>query len=645
VTAVNTPPAVTLPPQALTFSRTLGAIAIAPALVASDSDSPNLTGATITLGGYVAGQDSLIFADQNGITGSFNAITGTLALSGTATVVLYQAALRSLIYSNNSETPATNPRTVSISLTDGTATSNTATVQIQFENRLRVPVLDLNGSSSLGIDFSSTFVISGAPVAIAASDARLTGQNGTIASAQVRISNLLDGNAEELLVDTTGTGINAAYSQGTLTLSGAASLDSYLQVLRTVQYQNRSDNPDRATRVILFSVNDGTTTSEPAQTTVQITQVNLSAIVTTPATDFINAPGGDNKVVSLLENLQQNDTIDGGTGMDTFVLTNGTGAAVVEVTNASNQMSGILNGITTVRGFESFDFSNFSGTVTMVGSDAMNDDLMGGTGNDEIHGKAGSDRLVGNSGNDLLDGGAGNDTMNGGAGDDTYRIDDSSDVIIESVDDGFDTIQSSLSQFRLGENLEDIILIGNAGSGTGNNLSNNITGNGLGNTLIGGGGDDFIVGSGGKDSLLGDVGDDRLDGGAGKDRLVGGSGDDILIGGQGRDRLKGGQGKDTFFLESSKRSSRDTIADFRAADDRIVVSRTGFSMDLRGGTIAASEFALGSRAQDSGDRFIYDQNSGELFFDADGTGAAAQVLVARLRNRAAIGHANISVTI
>jgi Ca2+-binding RTX toxin-like protein len=119
----------------------------------------------------------------------------------------------------------------------------------------------------------------------------------------------------------------------------------------------------------------------------------------------------------------------------------------------------------------------------------------------------------------------------------------------------------------------------------------------------------------------------------------------MLIGGQGRDRLKGGQGKDTFFLGSSKRNSRDTIADFRAADDRIVVSRTGFSMDLRGGTIAASEFALGSRAQDSGDRFIYDQNSGELFFDADGTGAAAQGLVARLRNRAAIGHANISVTI
>jgi large repetitive protein len=645
VTSVNTPPAVTIPAQTLVFSRSLGAIAIAPTLVASDPDSPNLTGATITLGGYVAGQDSLVFADQNGISGSFNAVTGTLALTGTASVALYQAALRSLIYSNNSETPATNPRTISISLTDGATTSNTATTQIQFESRLSVPVLDLNGSSSLGIDFSSTFVISGAPVAIAASDARLTGQNGTIASAQVRISNLLDGNAEELLVDTTGTEITAVYRQGTLTLSGSASLDSYLQVLRTVKYQNRLDNPDRATRVILFSVSDGVTTSEPAQTTVQITQVNLNALVTTPATDVIFAPGGDDKVISLLENLQQNDTIDGGSGTDTFVLTNGAGSAVVDVANSANQISGILTGITVIRNFESFDLSGFSGNAKMFGSDSLNDDLIGGMGNDELYGRAGNDRLVGNAGNDLLDGGSGNDTMNGGAGDDTYRIDSIGDVIIEAVDDGFDTVQSSLSQTKLGENLEDLILIGNAVSGTGNSLSNNMTGNGLGNTLIGGGGDDFITGSGGRDSLIGDMGDDRLDGGAGRDRLVGGSGDDMLIGGRGQDRLKGGQGKDTFFLDSAKRSSRDTITDFRASDDRIVVARAGFSPDLREGTIAPSEFTLGSRAQDSSDRFIYDQNSGELFFDADGTGATAQVLVARLSNRAAIGSSNIGVAL
>ncbi|NJR38005.1 MAG: calcium-binding protein [Leptolyngbyaceae cyanobacterium CSU_1_4] len=156
---------------------------------------------------------------------------------------------------------------------------------------------------------------------------------------------------------------------------------------------------------------------------------------------------------------------------------------------------------------------------------------------------------------------------------------------------------------------------------------------------------DFIIGSGGKDTLLGDRGADRLNGGAGKDRLVGGGGNDMLNGGQGKDRLTGGKGKDVFFIESAKRNSRDMIVDFRAAVDRITVSKQGFSSALREGTIAASEFTLGSGAKDSSDRFIYDQSSGNLFFDADGTGGTGQVWVARLANRAAIRSSNIGVAL
>jgi large repetitive protein len=645
VTSVNDAPTITIPTQTLTFSRAIGAIAITPALTVSDPDSPLLAGATITLGGYAAGQDSLIFADQNGISSSFNAFTGVLTLTGSATVANYQAALRSLLYTNNSATPATNPRTISISVTDGVASSNAATanVQIQFENSFLVPVLDLNGTSAEGINFSSTFVVSGTPVAIAASDAKLSGANTAIASAQVKISNLLDGQAEELLVDTTGTGIDATYSNGILSLSGAAPLASYLQVLRSVQYLNRSDNPDRATRVILFSVSDGTTTSEPAQTTVQITQVNLNAIFTTPATDLIHAPSADNKVISVLANLQQNDTIDGGAGTDTLVLTNGAGTAVVNVGNTSNQVSGILTGITTVSNFECFDFSGFNGTAIMFGSDAIADDLIGGSGNDEIHGGAGSDRLTGNAGNDLLDGGVGNDILNGGSGDDTYVVDSLSDEIIEGIDTGFDTVQSTLARLTLGANLENLVLMGNAIAGTGNDLSNDITGNAFNNALTGAGGDDFMIGSGGRDTLMGDNGEDSLDGGAGGDRLVGGFGDDTLTGGRGKDRLTGGNGKDAFYIEAAKRNSRDSITDFRSSDDTIVVSRRGFSEALSEGAIASSQLRFGSRAQTSGDRFIYDQGTGNLFFDADGTGAAGQVWITKLSNRAAINSSDIVV--
>jgi large repetitive protein len=642
VTSLNDPPTVTIPAQNLVFMQNAGAIAITANLSLSDPDSPTLTGATITLGGYVGGQDSLIFADQNGISGSFNAVSGVLSLTGSATVANYQAALRSLLYSNNSNTPNTTPRSISVSVTDGVATSRPANVQVQFDGTLSIPVLDLNGTGA-GINFSNTFVVSGAPVAIVASDSQLNGSSAAITAAQVRISNLLDGLAEELLVDTTGTGIVSNYSNGVLSLSGAASLDSYLQVIRSVQYINRLDDPDRATRVILFTVSDGTSTSEPAQTTIQITQVNLNAIFTTPATDVIHAPSSDNKVISTLANLQQNDTVDGGAGTDTLVLTNGTGTAVVNVGNSANQVSGILTGITAISNFECFDFSGFNGTAVMYGSNAIDDDLIGGSGNDEIHGEAGRDRLTGNAGNDLLDGGSGNDILNGGAGDDTYLVDSVGDEVIEVKDAGFDTVQSTAARLTLGDNLENLVLMGNAIAGTGNELNNDLTGNALGNTLKGAAGDDFITGLGGKDTLLGDEGDDRIDGGAGGDRLVGGGGDDILTGRRGKDRLTGGLGKDSFYIEAAKRNSRDTITDFRSKDDTITVARSGFSTELVEGAIGANQLRFGSQARGSSDRFIYDQSTGNLFFDADGTGARGQIWIAKLSNRATINSTDIVV--
>ena len=106
VNAENDAPVVTATAGALGYTENDAATAIDPGLTLSDSDSANLVSATVQItGGYVNGQDLLGFTNQNGITGSFDPGTGTLTLSGTASVAAYQAAMRSVTYLNNSENP------------------------------------------------------------------------------------------------------------------------------------------------------------------------------------------------------------------------------------------------------------------------------------------------------------------------------------------------------------------------------------------------------------------------------------------------------------------------------------------------------------------------------------------------------------
>ncbi|GAB4371478.1 MAG: hypothetical protein Kow00121_13050 [Elainellaceae cyanobacterium] len=57
--------------------------------------------------------------------------------------------------------------------------------------------------------------------------------------------------------------------------------------------------------------------------------------------------------------------------------------------------------------------------------------------------------------------------------------------------------------------------------------------------------------------------------------------------------------------------------------------------------ITAEQFHLGSRAKDRNDRFIYNQQTGELFFDADGIGRIRQIRITTLAPATDLSHANI----
>ncbi|MBD2449339.1 calcium-binding protein [Nostoc sp. FACHB-152] len=334
-----------------------------------------------------------------------------------------------------------------------------------------------------------------------------------------------------------------------------------------------------------------------------------------------------------------------------------------------------------------------------------NDLIQGGIGNDNLSGGIGNDSVDAEGGNDILWGGIGNDTLNGGDGDDiinghyeyyvyTFEQQEYLDFFIVRDDDpGNDTIDggsgndaiyagNGIDQVNGGAGIDLLNIDTTAStsnftilytsSSTGGTISNgtttrNITNieqarvtTGSGNdtinfsalasdiTIQAGAGNDVITGTNNSnsffaDNLYGGSGNDTINGGDGNDSFYGGDGNDILNGGAGDDTLYGEAGNDRFIFNSPTQGI-DTIADFSVVDDTIVVSAAGFGGSLVGGAaIAANRFVIGTAATTASHRFIYSQSTGDLFFDRDGTGAAAQVQIATLSSEQALTNADIFV--
>jgi gliding motility-associated-like protein len=109
-------------------------------------------------------------------------------------------------------------------------------------------------------------------------------------SATVSISNGFI-STEDALAFTNQNGLTGSYNSGSgvLTITGDGTLAQYDQALRSVTYQNSSEDPSETTRTVQFIINDGTENSLPFQRDINVIAVNDRPVIagTSGATAYL----------------------------------------------------------------------------------------------------------------------------------------------------------------------------------------------------------------------------------------------------------------------------------------------------------------------------------------------------------------------
>ena len=151
------------------------------------------------------------------------------------------------------------------------------------------PTVDLNGAGG-GSAHAVTFT-EGTTVNCTTADATLADSDSTnLNRMTVENKTDLDGTAEVLDADVSNTGLTKSYNTGTatLTISGVASVATYQTVMRTVTYNNTSQNPTTGAREIEFKARDtNNEESNQVDTTLTVVAVNDDPVVTVPGARLV----------------------------------------------------------------------------------------------------------------------------------------------------------------------------------------------------------------------------------------------------------------------------------------------------------------------------------------------------------------------
>ncbi|HEX8622670.1 MAG TPA: Ig-like domain-containing protein [Allosphingosinicella sp.] len=596
---------------------------IAPAATATDADSADLDGGSLTVqftsGGTVDDQlgivgQGLFSVNEGGtllyqgkavgnVSGGADGSPLVVTFTGSMTPAIAAALIRSIGYANYAQAPVPGDRVAAFLLADGdggTSVARNATITVTpvdnpalaqsdtlfaAENAVATGSLfDDNGSGPdsdpdgppLSI---SGLIVDGSPAPLDTiitldSGAKLTvGQNGTYT---------YDPNGRfDALTDGSSGAVNTFFVETfkyTLTNGNTATATIIVQGVAGPGDELRGDETD----------NIITGTGEADLILLQ-----------QGGNDTANA-GGGNDIVYFGQAFTRRDSVNGGEGRDVVVLqgdytlslspTNLIGVESLSLQTGNNSEFGD-NGENSYDYNITTDDSNVAAgrqlivngqslgegeSFTLDGSAERDGSFLvfGGHGTDILRGGDGNDIFVFNgdrwSEGDRVDGGAGRDALVITAGDGLTHIDFAADSLkrIESisVNNHYSSTPDAAPSY------EFVLHAGNVEEG--DTLIVN------GSSLTQRGQTISVDGS----EVLGNL---VLYGGSGSDTLIAGAGADRLIGGGGQDDLTGGAGADVFRFDSTSDSAGnpDRIHDFEVGLDLVDLSR-----------IDADEFAAGDQA-------------------------------------------------
>jgi len=332
-------------------------------------------------------------------------------------------------------------------------------------------------------------------------------------------------------------------------------------------------------------------------------------------------------VQSGSDTLFQVDKNGGGNSYVTFAKLLDTKASDITSQNVSTEIVVTDNGTTAGDQIDSSPSDSAEPPPVFDGAEDLESQL-GTSDDDNILGTNKGDLLVGGDGDDSLIGYKGNDVLVGGAGADTLRGTSGSNVASYADSAAGLTVSLDKASANTGDAKGDVYY--QIQSLTGSAFDDKLTGSDAVNVLDGGAGDDVLEGLDGMDTLNGGEGSDKLYGGDKNDTLSGGDADDLLYGGDGYDFFTGGAGADRFYIDGPL-GTYDKISDFEHDVDKIAVSKSAYGVDH----LWEIDFVSGRRPtpEEKGPTLLYNTESGDLWWDADGTGSKDAVKMADLLNK------------